>query len=120
MKQLLERTKGNRFINSSPFFNLEIELENHGWHPNLSAGEAEAILSDKAAYTYLIRLDEMQKGFYVSFVSPNGFIQHGHFDLIDPIYGMFRNFCTPHVGSLKKVLNDLMYHSFAKAVPLAA
>jgi len=114
----INRQKKGRNLSSSPWFDLSAELQKHAWFSNITAEGAEELLTGKPMYTYLIRPDEEGTGFCVTFVSPSGKVKHDHFTLIDPVYGVFRNYEPCHVGSLKKVLRDLMHCSLDEGAPL--
>lgn len=89
-------------------YDLNQELKMHGWQPFMTYLDAEKALSGKSAYTYLIRSLPERNKFVISFVRPDGEIEHDQFTLLDPIYGIWRNAAPHHVGTLAKVIRDMM------------
>lgn len=90
------------------FFDAEAELKKHSWHPRMTAIEAVEALENQPPYTYVTRPRETERGFFISFVNPKGFIEHQNFSLIDSKHGIWRNCSPEHVGSLQKVICDMM------------
>ncbi len=102
----------------STVFNANAELRNHSWHPQLTIIKAEEALADKPPYTYLTRLRDGERGFAISFVNLNGFIEHHYFNLIEPKFGIWRNGQPHHMGSLSKVICDMMDCELLDCKPL--
>ena len=100
------------------FFDVDQELNQHGWRPFLSAMDAEKALEGKAPYTYLLRRSSIRGKFEISFVKANGSISHDLFTLIDPKYGIWRNGHFSHVGTLAKVIRDMMHCEMHVGQPL--
>lgn len=102
----------NQLIDSpsqnTSFFDINVELGKHAWHPEMTVVEAEAVLQDKPPYTYITRPREGERGFAISFVNLNGTIEHHYFTLIDPKYGIWRNGGPCHIGRIEKVICDMM------------
>ncbi|HSX04199.1 MAG TPA: SH2 domain-containing protein [Rhabdochlamydiaceae bacterium] len=72
-------------------FNLNDELNRHGWKGEVNVQEAEQILEGQPAFSYLIRLGEEKSKFTLSFVNQEGAIKHVHFVLVDWVNGIFQN-----------------------------
>lgn len=102
------QTSENLSQNSSGFDAIA-ELKKYAWYPQMTVIEAEAALSNKPPYTYITRpRDGGERGFTISFVNLNGSIEHHPFSLINPTLGIWRNLMPEHVGSLGKVICDMM------------
>lgn len=99
-------------------FDIYTELKAHAWHPEMTMMDAEAALANKAIYTYITRPREGERGFSISFVNRNGTVEHQYFSLIDDKHGIWRN-CQPHhIGSLGKVVCDMMNCTLIDCKPL--
>lgn len=90
------------------FFDAVAELKKYSWYPQMTIIEAEEILTNQPSYTYILRPRETGRGFAISFVNPKGCVEHHYFTLIDSKYGIWRNGGLDHVGSLQKVICDMM------------
>lgn len=99
-------------------FDAYAELQKHAWHPRISMLEAEKLLVNKSAYTYLVRTCTYDQGYMITFVTKEGEIAHDHFTLIDSTHGLWRNGNPKHVGQLGKVLRDMMHCSMDEGQPL--
>jgi hypothetical protein len=100
------------------FFDADAELRKHSWHPQMTASQAEEALTNQPPYTYITRPRETERGFIISFVNPMGCIEHHYFTLIDSKYGIWRNSSPEHVGSLQKVICDMMECEILDCKPL--
>jgi len=106
-------------VASDPFhYDVNAELAKHSWRPGMDALEAEALLAGKSPYTYLLRPSIINRKFVISFVRPNGTIEHDTFSLIDAKRGIWRNAYWHHVGTLEKVVRDMMDCDFSEGTPL--
>lgn len=106
---------------NSSVFDAITELKKHAWYPQMTVIEAEAALSNKPPYTYITRPrgpGEGARGYAISFVNLNGSIEHHYFTLIDSNRGVWRNFHPDHVGSLGKVICDMMDCEVLNCKPL--
>ena len=99
-------------------FDADAELQKHSWHPSITALDAEAVLSGKPIFSYLIRPCDYDRGFMISFVNQSGDVVHDHFTLKDPMYGIWANTMPQHVGKLDKVLRDMMGCASFEGQPL--
>lgn len=99
-------------------FDLDAELRNNSWCPFLGLEEAEELLKDQPAYTFLLRPKEAGRGFAISFMNPKGVIEHHPFTLINAKYGIFRNFCRSNVGRLSQVVCYMMECTSEQMRPL--
>lgn len=88
-------------------FDADTTLKKNGFR-NVNEVEAEGMLAGKAPYTYLVRPNPFARAFFISFVQPNGMVKHDHFSLLAPIYGIWRNGQSHHVGKLEKVICDML------------
>lgn len=102
---------------STSHFDVDATLKKNGFR-HIDAIEAEKMLSGKAPYTYLVRPNPADRSFFVSFVQPNGSVKHDHFSLLDPIYGIWRNYQPHHVGKLEKVICDMLECEPSQLKPL--
>ncbi len=94
------------------------ELKRYAWHPEMNVITAEKALFKKPAYTYITRFRETERGFEISFVNLNGDIEHHYFTLVDAKHGIWRNSAPEHIGSLGKVICDMMECSILDCKPL--
>jgi len=111
--QYIERNTQGRV-----FFDADAELRKHSWHPQITMIEAEKVLSKQPPYTYITRPRETERGFIISFVNLKGCVEHHSFTLIDSKYGIWRNGSPEHVGSLQKVICDMMDCELLDCKPL--
>ena len=99
-------------------FNLNDELNKHAWRPYMDADEATKALQGKPAYTYLLRTSLIRGKFEISFVQTDGSIKHDQFSLVNPRYGIWRNGQGSHLGTLAKVIRDMMHCQMHIGQPL--
>jgi len=99
-------------------YQLESELYQHAWRPGINETQAEKLLEGSSVYTYLLRPSVIGRKFAISFVQLNGKVKHDTFTLVDPKYGIWRNGMEHHVGTLPKVIRDMMDCGFDKGAPL--
>lgn len=99
-------------------FDAIAELKKHAWRQDMTIVEAEEVLAGKPSYTYVTIPRSSERGYLISFVNLNGSIEHHPFTLIDSTHGIWRNSHPQHVGSLSKVICDMMECGLADCRPL--
>ncbi|MBS0629945.1 MAG: hypothetical protein JSS30_06985 [Verrucomicrobia bacterium] len=118
MATILNYRPIEKVVKTSSNFDAGAELRKHAWHPEMTIIEAEAALANKPVYTYVTRLREGERGFAITFVNAHGKIEHQPFTLLDTKRGIWRN-CGPlHIGSLGKVICDMMRCTMLDCKPL--
>jgi hypothetical protein len=101
------------------------QIEVHpAWHSNISEDESEQLLKDKSPFTYLLRLGEQERLYFISFVNESGSINHQFFVLeFDRKGWLYRNAGTggPQ-GTISKNLDwlipKIMHCDFFACTPL--
>ncbi len=102
----------------SQYYNLNQDLKSHGWQSSMDEIQAEEALEGKPAYTYLLRSSPYRKKYELSFVAVDGKVKHDHCTLIDGVEGVWINACPTHIGSLGKVIRDMMECKLHEGQPL--
>lgn len=105
-------------VQAEAFFDLQHVLSEHCWCPDMITWAAEAALKDENPYTYLLRPNEQESVYVLSFVLPSGEIQHDEFVVINGRLGIFLNGAPDHCGPLGKVLLDMMGCAKGEETPL--
>ncbi len=117
MTHLFQVTQQSHPSSNAPFI-LDDALKRNSFQPRMALLEAELALQGKPAFTYLLRPSDIGRGFAVAFVQPSGYVKHDYFRLINPKYGIFINGIPTHVGTLEKVIRDMMYCQMDEGSPL--
>lgn len=79
-----------------------------GFRPDLSLLEAKCLLIGQPAYSHLVIPADIFGKFIVVFVAADGKLEHDFIKIIDYENGIFLNGAPSHVGSLVKVIRDVM------------
>ena len=119
MAVMLRDSSKKASIEKEAHFNIDAELRKHSWMLEMSLLQAEVALRNQKPFTYLLRPGELGRKFAISFVQANGYVKHDYFTIIDPKIGMWRNGVSSHVGSLYKVIRDMMDCEMHEGQPLA-
>ncbi|MBS0615707.1 MAG: hypothetical protein JSR58_04050 [Verrucomicrobia bacterium] len=86
---------------------IQEEVESHpAWKGNITGLNAEDLLQDKPAFTFLIRKGEHPMNYYITFVQKDGSFKHQPLLIMHSPYGWsYRNSC-------KSVPTDLPFVNF--------
>lgn len=108
MSILYKQENDKKGAESPSTYDVEKDLRQHNWHPYMNAMDAVVALKGQPPFSYILRPSEHGRGFAISFVQKNGHVAHDYFSLLNPKFGIWRNLAPHHVGSLDKVIQDMM------------